>query len=90
MVVVDCFSKGAHFGALPTHHTAYKVALLFLDLVCKLHGFPKGLVSNRDPIFISGFWRELFRLSGTKLWMSTTYHPQSNGQTEVLNRILEQ
>lgn len=90
MVVVDRYSKGAHFEPLPTHHSAYKVALLFLNLVCKLYGFPKSLISDRDPIFISGFWCELFRLSGTKLKMSTTYHPQSNDQTEVLNCILEQ
>lgn len=78
MVVVDHFSKGAHFG----------VASLFLDTVCKHHGFPRSLVSNRDPVFISQFWRELFKPSGTKLHMNTSYHPETNGQTEVLNRVL--
>jgi len=67
LVVVDRYSKGTHLGALPPKYSAHKVVALSLDLVCKLHGFPRSLVSDRDPIFISSFWRELFRLSGTKL-----------------------
>jgi len=90
LVVVDRFSKGAHFGALPTSFTAFKVASLFLDIICKYHGLPRSLVSDRDPIFISRFWRELFKLCGTQLRMSTSYHPETDGQTEVLNRVLEQ
>jgi len=90
MVVVDRFSKGVHFGALHSNFTAYKVALLFLDIICKLHGFPRSIVSDWDPIFVSQFWRELFRLSGTTLRLSTAYHPQSDGQIEVINKVLEQ
>lgn len=79
LVVVDRFSKGVHLGALPTQFMAFKVATLFIDIVCKLHGFPHSIISDRDLIFISSFWQELFRLNGTMLRMSTAYHPQSDG-----------
>lgn len=90
LVVVDRYSKGIHLGALPTGFTAFKVATLFMEIVCKLHGFPKSIVSDHDLVFVSNFWKELFHLSGTRLRLSTAYHPQSNGQTEVLNRVLGQ
>ncbi|MCH81120.1 transposon Tf2-1 polyprotein [Trifolium medium] len=90
LVVVDRLSKAAHFGALPTHFTAAKVADLFVKTISKLHGMPRSIVSDRDPVFLSQFWKELFALSGTKLRMSTTYHPQSDGQTEIVNKVLQQ
>jgi hypothetical protein len=79
-VVVDRFSKAAHFGMLATGFTAVKVAELFATMVCKHHGMPHSIVSDRDPIFLSKFWRELFHFSGKKLRMSTAYHPQSDGR----------
>jgi len=65
LVVVDRFSKGVHLGMLTPNYMAHTVALLFLEIVGKPHGMPRSLVSDRDPLFISRFWQELFRLSGT-------------------------
>ncbi|KAJ4795897.1 polyprotein [Rhynchospora pubera] len=90
LVVVDRFSKGIHLAPLPPHYTATKVAQVFWEIVGKLHGMPKSIISDRDPIFQSTFWKELFRLQGTKLRFSSAYHPESDGQTERMNRCVEQ
>lgn len=62
LVVMDRFTKGAHFGVLPSTYTASKVASLFINMVCKLHGFPRSLVLDRDPVFVGRFWCELFTI----------------------------
>ena len=90
LVMVDRLSKCIHLEALPANFTAAKVAELFVEIVIKNHGFPKSIISDRDPFFVSTFWRCLFELSGTKLSMSSSYHPQTDGKTEVVNRGLEQ
>ena len=89
LVVVDTFSKYSHFLPLLHPFSALKVAQLFMDCVYKLHGLPVSIVTDRDRIFTSRLWQERFRLSGTTLKMSTSYHPQTDGQTEHVNQSLE-
>lgn len=62
MVVVDRFTKYNHFLALSHPYTAQTIARIFMDHIYKLHGLPQSIVSDRDPIFVSGFWQELFKL----------------------------
>jgi hypothetical protein len=88
LTVVDRFSKYAHFIALAHPYTAISVAQAFFDNDVHLHVFPCSIVSDRDPVFISTFWSELFALAGVTLRLSTAFHPQTDGESEVTNKIL--
>lgn len=88
-VVVDHFSKYAHFMALFHPYTAQVVAEEFLKNIFKLHRFPRSVVSDRDPIFLSSFWQALFHSRGSSLDFNLGNHPQIAGQTETLKKSIE-
>jgi hypothetical protein len=88
-VVVDRLMKFAHFFSIATDFSATQVAELFFREIFRLHGLPKTIVSDRDSRFMSTFWQELFRLVGMALTPSTSYHPQTDGQTEIVNKWVE-
>lgn len=89
MVVVDRFSKYNHFTPYYHPYSIAPVAQVFIDIVFKLHGMPSLIVSNKDLIFVSAFCKINFTLQDSKLCMSSSYHPQSDGQTEVIKRCLQ-
>ena len=70
-------------------YTATVVAQAFVDNDFKLHGLPNIIISDRDHVFTSKFWRELFKIQGVSLRLSSAYHPQTDGQTEVVNKGLK-
>lgn len=89
LVVVDKLSRYAHFIPIAHPYSAETVARLYLDNIFKLHSMPKSIISDRDKVFTSTFWKELFRLTGTQLRPSSSYHPQTDGATERVNQSLE-
>lgn len=88
-VVIDKLLKYGHFLPLKHPFTALQVATVFVDNIYKLHGLPQCIISDRDKIFTSNLWQELFHLTDTQLIMSSAYHPQTDGWTEHLNQCLE-
>jgi hypothetical protein len=88
-VIVDRLTKVAHFLPVKTSYLVLTYAELYIARILSLHGIPKTIVSDRGPQFVSKFWEELRRSLGTKLLNSSAYHPQTSGQTERVNQILE-
>jgi hypothetical protein len=89
MVVVDKLTKYAHFFSLSHPFKASTIAIAFMETIQKLHGVPKIIVSDRDLIFTGNFWIELFSCLGTQLAHSSSYHPQSDGKTDIVNKFIE-
>lgn len=88
-VIVDRLTKSSHFISLSHPYSAQSLVPIFLDHVFKLHGFPATITSDRDPIFIKNFWKESLSAQRVTLHTSTTYHPRTASQFEVLNRCLD-
>jgi hypothetical protein len=86
---VDRFSKMAEFVAIPGNLDAKQVADVFIKNIFKHHGMPQQIISDRDAKFTSVFWKTFFKRIGTKISLTTAYHPQADGQTERTNRTLE-
>jgi transposase InsO family protein len=88
LVVVDRFTKMAHFIPLKKKDSP-TVARAYLENVWKYHGFPEDVVSDRDTTFMGSFFTDLYNYLGIKRSMSTAYHPQTDGQTERINQVIE-
>lgn len=89
LVVIDKLTKYAHFICLAHRYTALTVAQVFLANIYKLHGMPSVIISDRDRVFTSTLCQELFKLTETTLNMSSSYHPQIDGQTERLKPMFK-
>lgn len=89
LVVVDRFSKAAHFIALPKLPSAKETTEIVLQNVVRIHGIPVDIVTDRGPQFMSRYWRAFWSLFGSSVDLSSGFHTQSNGQTECVNQELE-
>ena len=86
---MDRLTKSAHFLRVRLDYSLDRLAELYVNEIIKLHGIPISIVSNRDPLFTSRFWKELQSALGTRLNFSTAFHPQTDGQSERVIRVLE-
>ena len=88
-VIIDRLTKSSHFLPVRTTYTLDQLADLYVREIVRLHGVPVSIISDRDGRFTASFWKSLHRSLGTKLKFSTAFHPQTDGQTERTNQILE-
>ncbi|XP_071918701.1 uncharacterized protein [Coffea arabica] len=88
-VIVDRLTKSAHFLPVNMSYSLEKLAKLYTEEIMRLHGIPVSIVSDRDPRFVSRFWQKFQETLGTKLKLSTAYHPQTNGQSVRTIQTLE-
>jgi len=89
MVVVEKLSKSTHFIPVQLTYRVVQISHIFMQNIFILHGLPKTIISNRDVKFTSVFWKTLFGGLGTQLNFNTAYHPQTDGQTERVNQVVE-
>ena len=89
MVVVDKLSKASHFIPVKTTYKVANIADIFLKKIFRLHGILKVIISDRDPKFTGNFWKSLLKGLNTTLNFSTSFHPQTDGETERVNQVLE-
>ena len=87
VVFVDRLSKTDHLAAVPDSIDGEGTALLFIHRVIRQHGLPLAIISDRDPRFTGKYWKSIFKVLGTRLNMSTADHPQTDNQTERVNRV---
>ena len=88
-VIVDRLTKSAHFLAVRMNFTLEEFCRLYIRDIVRLHGVPISIVSNRDPRFTTHFWKSFKKTMGTQLMMSTAFHPQTDGQSEMTIQVLE-
>ena len=88
-VIVDCLTKSTHFLAVRMTFTLERFCRLYIREIVRLHGVPVSIVSDRDPRFTTHFWKSFQKAMGTRLTMNTTFHPQTDGQSERTIQVLE-
>ena len=89
LIVVNRATKMVHLAPVKQTIMVIDTTRVYWNVVIKLHGIPRSIVSDRDPRFMSKFWHEFLKILGSSLWMCSAYHPQTDGQTEAMNRVVD-